>query len=67
MLTKSQYVHIINILFVETLELCNMNQIIDFPTHKDKAMCILFTNRFTLMHKLISYPGLSDENTIIQA
>ena len=31
-LTRSQYNHNISNMFVQTLEVCNMNQIIDFPT-----------------------------------
>ena len=54
-------------MFVQILEICNMNQIIDFPTHKNNTPEILFTNRPTLIHKLTPYPGLSDHDTIIQA
>ena len=66
-LTRSQYNHNISNMFVQTLEICNMNQIIDFPTRKNNTLDILFTNRPTLMHKLTPYPGLSDHDTIIQA
>ena len=52
--------------FLETLQTCDLNQVVEFPKRGKNTLDILFTNRPTLVHKMTQYPGVSDHNTIIQ-
>ena len=65
-INSSQYLKRINETFLETLQTCDLTQVVDFPTRGENTLDILFTNRPTLVHRLTQYPGISDHNTIIQ-
>ena len=63
----NQYSKQLNQIFLDTLQSCNLDQMVDFPTRKENILDIIFTNRPSLVHKLTQCPGISDHNTIVQA
>jgi len=60
-----QYLKKVNETFLETIDSCHFDQMVDFPTRKNNTLDILLSNRPTLLCKSVPYPGISDHDTIV--
>lgn len=51
--------------FLETFSICNLEQVVDFPTRRHNTLEIAATNRPNLLNKCEAYPGISDHETAV--
>ena len=66
-IVKHQYCKEINEVFLESLDVINAEQIVDFPTRGDNTLDLLLTNRVSLLNKCCDIPGLGDHQSAILA
>ena len=64
-ITKYQYLKQINESFLETFNVCNLEQIVEFPTRGFNIHEIVATNKPNLVSKCEPIPGLSDHDTAV--
>ena len=63
-ITGHQYPKPINETFIDMMNVCNLEQIVDFPTRNNNILDILFTNNTTLITSSKDIPGISDHTAI---
>ena len=61
----SQYPKSLNVSFLETLDLCNSDQLVNFTTRKNHTLDLLITNRQSFVDKCLPIPGFGDHDTAI--
>ena len=66
-IVKHQYCKEINEVFLESLDVINAEQIVDFPTRGDNTLDLLLTNRVSLLNKCCDIPSLGDHQSAILA
>ena len=66
-IVKHQYCKEINEVFLESLDVINAEQIINFPTRGDNTLDLLLTNRVSLLNKCCDIPGFRDNQSAIIA
>ena len=66
-IVKHQYCKEINEVFLESLDVINAEQIVDFPTRGDNTLDLLLTNRVSLLNKCCDIPGFRDHQSAILA
>ena len=64
-ITKYQYLRQINESFLHTFNVCNLEQIVEFPTRGFNILEIVATNRPNLVSKSEPIAGLSDHDTAV--
>eukprot|EP00745_Piridium_sociabile_P038619 TRINITY_DN7074_c0_g1_i3.p1 TRINITY_DN7074_c0_g1~~TRINITY_DN7074_c0_g1_i3.p1 ORF type:complete len:816 (+),score=128.54 TRINITY_DN7074_c0_g1_i3:312-2759(+) len=60
----NQYRGDINRQLLETINNCNMEQMVSSPTRKDNILDIFMTNRPSLINKCETLPGISDHDVV---
>jgi len=66
-IVKHQYSKEMNEVFLESLDIINAEEIVDFPTRGENTLDILLTNRVSLLNKCCDIPGLGDHQSAILA
>ena len=66
-IVKHQYCKEMNEVFLESLDVINAEQIVDFPTKGDNTLDLLLTNRVSLLNKCCDIPGFGDHQSAILA
>ena len=66
-IVKHKYCKETNEVFLESLDVINAEQLVDFPTTRDSALDLLLTNRVSLLSKCCDIPGLGDHQSAILA
>ena len=66
-IVKHQYCKEINEVFLESLDVINAEQIVDFPTRGGNTLDLLLTNRVSLLNKCCDIPGFGDHQSAILA
>ena len=64
---KHQYCKEINEVFLESLDVINAEQIVDFPTTGDNTLDLLLINRVSLLNKCCVIPGFGDHQSAFLA
>ena len=49
--------------FIELIDNCNLEQIVDFPTRKSNILDLVLTNRPSYINRCIPVPGFGDHDT----
>ena len=61
----SHYLKFRNESFIETLDLCNSDQLVNSTTRKNPTLDLLITNRPSFAEKCLPIPGFGDHDTAI--
>ena len=60
-----QYPKQINERFIDLIDSCSMEQVVNFPTRKQNTLDLLITNRPSFINKCIPVPGFGDHDSPI--
>lgn len=64
-ITSSNHTKQLNRSFLDTFKDCSLEQIVNFPTRKNKTLDLFITNKPTLVSKCKPLPGLSDHDIVM--
>ena len=60
-----QYPKQLNERFIDLIDNCNMEQVVNFTTRKQNTLDLLITNRPSFINKCIPVPGFGDDDSAI--
>ena len=66
-ITSHQYTKTLNENFIDSFEVCNINQLVTFPTRKKNTLDLLLSNRPAFLKNCVPIPGFGDHDTAVLA